>query len=182
MGCCKRTLFILGLIVLEAIDLFLDWDFYVEVTNADQESVKDNTPVKMAIFVFAIIGSITFILQLVSIYFDSRNDYKYLTFTSTMSFLGTWIEDIPQIILAVHVAGISTELISNVQIAKAIYAIIEALIHIVISIWQLCCKDWGFRGIKFCQKTLIGLDLVGAVLILLASTFLVVELHEDYLN
>jgi hypothetical protein len=42
--------------------------------------------------------------------------------------ISTWLEDVPQIVLAVLVAVWSSELISKVQIAKAGIAIGEALV------------------------------------------------------
>jgi hypothetical protein len=64
-----------------------------------------------------------------------------------MSAISTWIEDFPQIILAVIFAVSSSEVISKVQYAKAGYAIFEASVHIMLSFWQLCC-----RGDEYAEK------------------------------
>ncbi|VDH91092.1 Hypothetical predicted protein [Mytilus galloprovincialis] len=166
---------------MELIDLGLDWDFFVEVNKTDQEKIQRNDELKYSILAFAIIGSVTFILQLVAIYYDSRKNYSHLTYSTTMSFISTWFEDVPQIMLAIWVASISSDLISNVQYIKAAYAIVEAVIHFGVSIWQLCCKSEKFKYKRnsSCLKTLLVLDLIGGILLLGASVFLLIELRFD---
>jgi hypothetical protein len=51
-------------------------------------------------------------------------NYEHLTFSTALSMISTWLEDVPQIVLAVLVAVWSSELISKVQIAKAMKIII----------------------------------------------------------
>ena len=165
----KRFLWILFLFIMEAVDLALDWDFYAEI----------ETELKRAILVFAIFGTITFVLGLVSLYYDATKDYEHLTFCTIMSAISTWIEDFPQIVLAVIFAVSSSEVISNVQYVKAGYAISEASVHIMLSFWQLCC-----RGDEYAEKPtyltrLIILDVFGGAVILACSIFLLVELIED---
>lgn len=181
MGCAsiwKKVLITIGLILMELTDLGLDWDFFAEVDNTDQEPIRSENALKYSILSFALVGSVSIIFQLVAIVYDSIDDYSNLTFSTTMSFISTWLEDVPQIILAVWVAVISSDLISNVQYAKAIYAIVEALIHMGISIWQLCCK----KGLNICLKILVFSDLIGRILILFASLSLLLELHFDSFN
>ncbi|CAG2204635.1 unnamed protein product [Mytilus edulis] len=182
MGCtCKRVFFITGLIIMELIDLGLDWDFFVEVNKTDQEKIQSETELKYLILAFAVVGTLTFILQLVAIYYDSKQNYSHLTYSITMSFISTWLEDIPQIILAIWVASISSDLISYVQYAKASYAILEALLHFGVTIWQLCCKKEKFKYKKNsdCLMALLVLDLIGGILLLGASVFLLIELRFD---
>ncbi|VDH91090.1 Hypothetical predicted protein [Mytilus galloprovincialis] len=155
MGCtCKRLFFIIGLIVMELIDLGLDWDFFVEVNKTDQEKIQRNDELKYSILAFAIIGSVTFILQLVAIYYDSRKNYSHLTYSTTMSFISTWFEDVPQIMLAIWVASISSDLISN-------------------------SEKFKYKRNSSCLKTLLVLDLIGGILLLGASVFLLIELRFD---
>jgi hypothetical protein len=89
------------------------------------------------------------------------------------------LEDVPQIVLAVIIAVWSSELISKVQIVKAVYAIFEALVHIILSCWQLF-----WRGNSYAEKPryltiLIILDVIVGVVILPCSIFLLVELIEN---
>ena len=166
----KRFSLITSLFIMEAIDLGFDWDFYAEI----------ETELKHAILVFAIFGSITFVLGLVSLYYDATNNYEHLTFCTIMSVISTWIEDFPQIILAVIFAVSSSEVISNVQYAKAGYAIIEASVHFILSFWQL-----RFRGETYAKKPryltcLIIFDVIGGFVILTCSIFLLLELKYNF--
>lgn len=177
MKCCslKRSFWISFLFALEAADLYLDWDFYVEVNSTEQE-IQHKTQLKHAILVFAIFGSITFVLGLVSLYCDGTDNYEHLIYSTVMSLISTWLEDVPQIVLAVIIALWSSELISKVQIVKAGYAIFEALVHIILSCWQLF-----WRGNSYAEKPryltiFIILDVIGGVVILFCSMFLLVEL------
>lgn len=178
----KRGHIIAGLLILmELIDLGFDLDFVIEVYNTDQEPIRSEHELKKAILAFLILGFFTCIGQITSVFLDARKDYSNLTFSIIMSFISTWIEDISQIILAVWVAAISSEIVSKIQYWKAGYAIFEALIHFGGVTWQLCFKNEenGYNTTGSCLKKLIVLEVFGGVLILGASIFLLIELHFD---
>lgn len=143
---CKRIFSVIVLFSMELIDLILDWDFFAEVCKTDQEPMRSENVLKYSILSFAIVGSLTFILQVVAMIYDYREDNSHLTYITTVTFISTWIEDIPQISMAVRVSVISSEIISNVQFAKAIYAIIEAALHIIFAIKELCTKREAIKG------------------------------------
>ena len=163
---------------MEAIDLGLDWDFYAEINSTEQQ-IHHKTELRKAILAFAIFGTITFLLGLISLYFDWRDDYEHLTYSTDMSVISTWIENFPQIILALIIAVWSSELISNVQYTKAGYAIGEALVHIVLSFWQLCGRRNNYAEKPRYLTALIILDVIGGFVILGCSMFLLVELKFD---
>jgi hypothetical protein len=74
----------------------------------------------------------------------------------------------------------SSELISKVQYAKAGYAIVEASVHIIISVWQLRFRDDDSYSKKTCcLKSMTILDLIAGVGVLLCSVFLLLELKYD---
>ncbi|CAG2250520.1 unnamed protein product [Mytilus edulis] len=178
----KRVIsFIVLLFVMELIDLILDWDFFVEVYKTDQQAIQSETALKYVILSFAIVGSITFILQVVAMSYDYRKDNLHLTYITTVTFISTWIEDVPQIIMAVWVSVISSDIISNVQYAKAIYAIVEASLHIIFAIKELCNKweKFMFEGNSECLKKLRVSDLIGGFILLGMSVFLLIELSLD---
>jgi len=174
----KRFFWISFLFTMEAIDLGLDWNFHAEI-NSTEQKIQHKTELRDAIFVFAIFGSITFFLGLVSLFYDATKNYKHLTFCTVMSVISTWIEDIPQIVLAVIVAVSSSEVVSNVQYAKAGYAIFEASVHIMLSFWQLCCRGDTYAKKPRYLTSLIIFDVFGGAAILACSIFLLVELIED---
>ena len=184
MGCCslKRFVLITLLLGIELVDLGLDWDFYAEVESTEQE-FQHKTELRYAILAFAIVGSITFFFGLTRLYDDATENYEHLTFLTALSMISTWLEDVPQIVLAVIVAVSSSELISKVQIAKAGIAIGEALVHIIISVWQLRFRDnKSYSKKTSCLKRMIKFDLFGGVVILLCSVFLLLELQYDFFH
>ena len=181
MGCCspKRFILITFLLVIEFVDLCLDWDFYTEV-NSTEQNIPHKTVLRHAILAFAVFASITFLLGLISLHYDATENYEHLTFSTALSMISTWIEDVPQIVLAVIIAVSSSELISKVQYAKAGYAIVEASVHIAISIWQLRFRDnKSYSKKTSCLKRMIKIDLFGGVVILLGSFLLILELKYD---
>ena len=165
----KRFLWILFLFIMEAVDLVLDWDFYTEI----------ETELKTAILVFAIVGTITFVLGLFSLYYDATKDNEHLTFCTIVSVISTWIEDVPQIIFAVIFAVSSSEVISNVQYVKAGYAIFEASVHIMLSLWQVCCRGEEYAKKPKYLRRFIIVEACGGGVILVCSIFLIVELIKD---
>jgi hypothetical protein len=183
MGCCspKRFFLITFVLVIELVDLVLDWNFYFEV-DAIKQDIPHKTELRYAILAFAVVGVITFIFGLFSLHYDARKDYKHLTFSTALSMISTWLEDVPQIVLAVIVAVSSSELISKVQYAKAGYAIVEALVHIIISVWQLRFRDNSYSEKTCCLKSMTILDSIAGVGVLLCSVFLLVELKYDWFH
>ena len=174
----KRFFWISFLFIMEAIDLGLDWNFHAEI-NSTEQKIQHKTELRYAILGFAIFGSITFVLGLVSLFYEITKNCKHLVFCTVMSMISTWIEDFPQIVLAVIFAVWSSEVISNVQYAKAGYAIFEASVHIMISFWQLCCRGDSYAEKPTYLTSLIILDAFGGVVILTCSIFLFIELIED---
>lgn len=175
MGCtCKRVLFITGLFLMELVDLVLDWYFFAQINKTEQEPIRSENALQYSILSFSIVGTFTFILQLLALYVDGKKDYSQMTYSTAMSVISTLFEDLPQIMLAAWVAAVSSEVISNIQYAKAIYAIVEALIHIGISIWQLCCTKETLKNKENsnCLKTFLYFDLVGGGLIICVSFYI----------
>lgn len=183
------VLYIILRFVLEVVDLGLDWDFYKEVADSDQESIIRAEKVKWTIFGFAVFGTVMFLITVIvfslKIYTKRRKGKvseefyeKVNNVLSVLSCACIWLEDLPQIVLAVVVAVKSTELISDVQLVKAWYALAEAIIESTITLTiklRPCCdnKPGGWR------RALMILELIGNILILLVSAFLLIELYQD---
>ncbi|VDI66682.1 Hypothetical predicted protein [Mytilus galloprovincialis] len=195
--CFCKLCGIIFLLALEITDLVLDWDFYVEVVNTTQEPINTAKKLHTAILVFAIFGTcacVASILVKIVCVLRKKDD----TFFVILSLISTWFEDFPQIILAMIVAFKSSELIDNVQVIKAGYAIVEAVILILRSMWlcrikemciKYCCCDCidddddydvdEENANKSWIKTAIIFDLIGVVIILLCAIILMVELQID---
>jgi len=108
----KRFILITILFAMEVADLGLDWDFYAEIDSTKQE-IQHKTELRDAIHAFAVVGSFTIFLGLLSLRYDAKKDYKHLTFSTALSMISTWLEDFPQIVLAVIIAVSLSELISS---------------------------------------------------------------------
>jgi hypothetical protein len=174
--------------VLEIGDLILDWDFYVEVKNSDQESIIRAVDVKHAILGFAIFGTIMFFATLITLIARVCMKMKGGNISETLkqraknvyaalAFFCVWLEDLPQIVLAVVVAVKSTELISGIQLVKAWYALAEAAMESTMTTVELrpCCdnKPEGWK------RVLLIFELIANILILIVSGFLLIELYFD---
>ena len=183
MGCCSLKSFVLiTLLGIELVDLVLDWNFYFEV-DAIEQDIPHKTELRYAILAVAVVGVITFFFGSISLHYDARKDYKHLTCSTALSMISTWLEDVPQIVLAVMVAVSSSELISKVQYVKAGYAIGEALVHIIISVWQLRFRDnKSYSEKTCCLKSMTILDLIAGVGVQLCSVFLLLELKYDWFH
>lgn len=143
--------------------------------------MQSENALKYSILSFAIVGTLTFFLQVAAMVYSYRKNYTHLTFITTVTFISTWIEDVPQVSMAVRVSVISSDPISLVQYFKAIYAIIVASLHIILAIKELCNK-WEKFMFKGNGKYLIGLlvsDLIGGFVLLGMSIFLLIELWLD---
>ncbi|XP_062615587.1 uncharacterized protein LOC134277286 [Saccostrea cucullata] len=186
---CEKGLIIIYAVLkwlLDVVDLGMDWDFYIEVQHTDQESITRAVKLKRAILGFAIIGTLMFtatlLLFCIKICIEKRHgenksydDVKKAI--SVFSFLCTWIEDLPQIILAVIVAVKSTELISDIQLVKAWYALVEASLQATITLIELklCCVNKP----EIWKRVLLILELIGITFIFLLCAFLLIELYQD---
>lgn len=179
-------------IALEIADLVLDWDFYAEVVATKQESIQKAKDLHYAILAFAIFGTLTCVSSiLIKIYcfWKKKDDTSVFVI---LSLIPTWLEDFPQIILAMIVAFKSTELISDVQVIKAGYTIAEAFIQIIRLVWlfrvkkmciKYCCCDCigddNEDENKSWIKRVIICDLFGQSILLLCAIILMVELQVD---
>ncbi|XP_062615576.1 uncharacterized protein LOC134277278 [Saccostrea cucullata] len=187
---CRNSFIILYAVVrwlLEVVDLGLDWDFYIELQHTDQQSIIQAVKLQWAILGFAIFGTVMFFSTLIvfciKIYKKRKQENLSKSYEdvknaiSVFSFICTWFEDLPQIVLAVIVAVKSTDLIAYIQLVKAWYALAEgSLIAIIIFIeLRLCCANKPNHW----KRVLLICELIGITLILLGSIFLQTELYQD---
>lgn len=175
MASCSRICMFLFTIVLEVADLILDWDFYVEIKNTDLIAQE----IVYCILGFAFLGSLLFLCTVITkIAIICHNDYdeENDTCTAVLSLLSTVFEDFPQIILALFVAFNTKDLLSPVQIAKAVYGIIEPIIQITLNAREyskLKKKMWDDNTcLKGCKIT----EILASVVIIICSVILLVDL------
>lgn len=119
---------LLGLVVLEGLDLTLDWSFFADITSRhDLDPFLSD--VCLIILVFCVVGTLTFVLELYLKYMEISkpgSDFNPDVFSAA----STWLEDIPIIGLGVYVAMTLRSHLSLVLYVKAVYAIFEAVIRL----------------------------------------------------
>lgn len=184
MDCCKVFRFLFTL-ALELIDLVLDWEFYYEISKTNEVNYK----VQTSILAFAVVGSVLFILIVVnkiSLFCCNEygNDEEENAFSVGLSILSTVVEDLPQIVLAIIVAWTTKELVSPVQIAKAVYAIVEPFIQIVLNAVEIRNMKKKYKqnnGRKICKV----IEIIISIILMLCSITLLINLVkplEHYIN
>lgn len=181
---CRKVFRFLFTLALELIDLVLDWEFYYEVSKADEVIFE----VQVCILVFAIVGSILFVLTVankIKLFCCKRyGEEKENTSSVCLSMLSTALEDLPQIVLAIIVALTTKELVSPVQIAKAVYAIVEPCFQIVMNVVEIRNMKKQYKQNKgriICKV----IEIIISVIIVLCSITLLINLVkplEHYIN
>ena len=179
MGCSLNYLWLLATIIMEIIDLIVDWVFFSEIYKYEGRQLEDVDSVEWAILTFAIIGTILFIIQITTLWHEINGKKESYTKTTVVTFISTCIEDLPQMILAIIVAVKTSEEISVVQKVKSFYGIVEAFIHVVVCITTLCRGRYKSKGNGDCLKGLIVGYVVTGLFILTSSGFLTFELYKD---
>lgn len=169
------------------VDLILDWAFYGVILNTTQEGINKADNLKKAILVFAIVG----ILILVLIFLASIAKFlvnregtllheKAAEILIILSAVGTWIEDLPQILMALIVALKAKDPFTFIQYAKAWFAICKAVLLITVLVVRMrpCCEDKPGKW----KRILFILEIIGHAAVIVVSLFLLVQLYSDKLS
>lgn len=169
------------------VDLILDWAFYIVILKTTQEGINKADSLKTAILVFAIVG----ILILVLIFLASIAKFlvnregtlfheKAADILIILSAVGTWIEDLPQILLALIVAFKAKDPFTFIQYAKAWFAICKSVLLITVLVVRMrpCCED---KPGKWKRMVSIS-EIIGHAAVIIVSLFLLVQLYSDKLS
>lgn len=169
------------------VDLILDWAFYIVILDTTQEGINKADNLKKAILVFAIVG----ILILVLIFLASIAKFlvnregtllheKAAEILIILSAVGTWIEDLPQILMALIVALKAKDPFTSIQYAKAWFAICKAVLLITVLVVRMrpCCEDKPGKW----KRILFILEIIGHAAVIVVSLFLLVQLYSDKLS
>ena len=175
MSCCKTFLF-LYTIAAEIADLVLDWEFYYEITK--NAVVQDW--IEYGILSFAIIGSIFFVLIIIDKIdkFCCREPYEEEDDACAvgLSLASSICEDLPQLFFAITVALTVEELLSPVQIAKAVYAIVEPFVKIVLNGFEIHKMKNDKHQQKIRHKHCKIVEIVLSTFTIICSSFLLINL------
>lgn len=178
---------VIGGCFLLLVDLILDWAFYIVILDTTQEGINKADNLKKAILVFAIVG----ILILVLIFLASIAKFlvnregtllheKAAEILIILSAVGTWIEDLPQILMALIVALKAKDPFTSIQYAKAWFAICKAVLLITVLVVRMrpCCEDKPGKW----KRILFILEIIGHAAVIVVSLFLLVQLYSDKLS
>lgn len=178
---------VIGGCFLLLVDLILDWAFYIVILDTTQEGINKADNLKKAILVFAIVG----ILILVLIFLASIAKFlvnregtllheKAAEILIILSAVGTWIEDLPQILLALIVALKAKDPFTFIQYAKAWFAICKSVLLITVLVVRMrpCCED---KPGKWKRMVFIS-EIIGHAAVIVVSLFLLVQLYSDKLS
>lgn len=181
MASCSRVSRFILTLLLEIADLILDWDFYVEVSKTDLIGDK----VRYSILGFAIFGSILFLFTIITKFIgicdsdDDDQDEENGTCAVTLSLMSTLLEDLPQIILALIVAFNTKELISPVQIVKAVYGIGEPIIQLILYACQYRRMKKNFWNSNECGMSCKIFEMILSCILIICSIILLIKLVSD---
>lgn len=156
----------LHVFISKTIDLLLDWYFIHEINNCPKH-VDEST--KQYIIILAIWGTSLALCRFVCGNNDDENACK-------LSLLSTITKDFPQIILAIVSA---THLISFVQIAKAVYGIIEPFKRAVNLFNDREKSKKSFRKKSHDYDTITFLDMTSCCVLCLCSIYLLKSLSNS---
>lgn len=126
---------------------------------------------KQSIIIFAFWG--TFLYFLTLCFVCGNNDDEN---ARTLSLLSTITEDFPQIILAIVLA---THLISFVQIAKAVFGILDPLIRGVNLFNDRKKSKKSFRKLSHDYDKITFCDMISCCVLCLCSIYLLKSLHNS---
>lgn len=158
----------------ETIDLFLDLDFIFEIDKSSQYVHKSTQQWILGVSIW---GIFLYFMTLCSLCFVCCTDDNEETLCSTfLSCLSSMTEDLPQIFLAISVARNTKKLISWVQIAKAVYGVIEPLLRLKKIGNDVDRSRQSFRATFPCYKCLKFLDASSCILLLFSSVVLLIGL------
>jgi hypothetical protein len=160
---------------LEIADLALDWDFFDEIKDVDL--IADE--IRYCILGFAILGTVLFlgtVLNKCVTICDDGYEEEEDRCGAVLSLLSTVFEDLPQIILALIVAFNTTDLLSPVQIAKAVYGIIEPIIQIALNGREYSKLRKNIWDDNTCAKGCKIAEIIANVIVIICSVILLVDL------
>ncbi|XP_062589530.1 uncharacterized protein LOC134251173 [Saccostrea cucullata] len=140
MASCGRWTVLLLVVVIETVDLFCDWLFYTQVKDSSESYIKNHAYLHWVIFGVAILGTLTFVFEVINLAVELfRKEKKSCLMADTVSMLSTWVEDVPQIAVALAIAANSKSVVHWIQYVKAGWAVLEVAVR-ALGQCIYCCR------------------------------------------
>ncbi|XP_062589555.1 uncharacterized protein LOC134251186 [Saccostrea cucullata] len=127
MANCRQFTLMTLVFLIEAADLAFDWIFYIQLHQTDDEYVTQNLHLPWISLGFCVLGTIVLIFEMINLGFEVYKERGPCLYADTVSMVTTWVEDVPQISLALVVAIHQQSLIHWVQFVKAAWALVELI-------------------------------------------------------
>lgn len=129
MGNCRQWSLMLVVVVMEMVDLACDWFFFSQLHQTDDKYVTQNIHLKWLVLAFGVVGTFSFIFEIINLGFEVFSGRGPCLYADTVSTVTTWVEDVPQICLALTVAIHQRSLIHWIQFVKAAWALMELIVR-----------------------------------------------------
>lgn len=139
--CIHITIF-LFLLGNDLADFVSDWLFFADVVIADKGLVygPPDPAAVWCLLLFSIIGTITFIFECANLWWESFRNNPWID-SDWLSAIVIWIEDVPQVLISLHLALCREEPISIFQLLKAAVVLIGVVIRVLVTSVKYCNKD-----------------------------------------
>ena len=170
--CSCKCFAVVTFIVLELVDLFNDAYFVQKLFSTEEKVIKDNLVLRYSALVFVPVAFVLFVLESINIYMEVFKKHKWANADIT-STLTTWLEDVPQIVIAAYVALKVDQPICWIQFAKAGYAILEASVRLIGLIIYACMKHRDHHCRTLCVSVF---KIAGCLLIFCCSVAIFIRL------
>lgn len=171
MGCFKslrKAVVLLVSLFADLFDFVSDWLFYSDLVFAKDGLVfgaHEELIIRMT-FAFCIVGSITFIAEIILNFLEYYKDNETVEIISEfLTFFTLLIEDLPQIAINVRIAMCREEATNTIQIVKASAAMFEVVAKLAFVWIKYCIKRR--QGARETSRIRKGLSIFTTVVLLL---------------
>ena len=150
MASCRHYTVLVVVFVLEVVDLFCDWLFYTQVKDSNEVYIIKHDYLQWIILAVASLGSLTFVFEMINLAKEMFSTMESRVLPDTVSMVSTWVEDVPQIAVALTIALNTQEVVHWIQYVKAVWAVVEVAVR-ALGQCVYCCKlsDRPNRGMNY---------------------------------
>lgn len=127
MANCRQWTLMTVVLLIEAVDLACDWFFFTKLHQTDDDYITENRHIPWLALAFCVLGTLTVLFESINLGFEVFTDRGPFLYADTVSMATTWVEDVPQICLALLVAIHQKSLIHWIQFVKVAWALVELI-------------------------------------------------------
>lgn len=139
MAPCRHWTVLVVVFVLEGVDLSCDWLFYSRVKDSSDSYIVNHGYLHWIILGIAALGSLTFVFEVINLAVEMFTESGSCVLADTVSMVSTWLEDVPQMGVALAIAVNTQELVHWIQYVKAAWAVLEVAVR-ALAQCVYCCS------------------------------------------